>query len=335
MSYHFQPAQRGNTPYIIGLAGPTKSGKTFSALRLATGLAGGGKIAFINTEPFGHQYADLFRYEACELGAPYRPASYTEAIEAAALIKPAVLIIDSMTHMHDGPGGMNEWHDELMHEMAKGNPARVEKMNAPAWVTVKGAENHFVYTLQGLRCHVILCLRAKEKIKITKDGKWIDLGWRPIVSDRIAFETLFTLMFLPYSGGVPELTISELRTPFDTMIPKDQQINEALGERLAEWAKGGATPQRAAVSDRTPPLPAAMPSGPPARGETGGISSSGEPADWEIMVSDFVARFDESTTRDEAETWRARWVARKETVPEVGRQIVQAAVERAKARLRA
>ncbi len=76
MSFTFRPAVREHTPLIIGIAGPTKSGKTMSALRMASGLAGGKPVAMINAEgPRGHQYADTFKYVACDLVPPYRPTS--------------------------------------------------------------------------------------------------------------------------------------------------------------------------------------------------------------------------------------------------------------------
>jgi len=235
----FRPAKRIPAPLVIGLAGPSKSGKSLSGLRMATGLANGGTILMVNTEPHGHHYADRFTYQAFDMAPPHRPDKYTEVLAAAQALNPAVLIIDSLTHMHDGIGGMNEWHDEIALEMAQGDRKRAEKMNAPAWAVVKASENHFVYQLLSMGCHVILTFRAKEKVKIARDGKWHDLGWRPIMSDRIAFETMFTLMFLPYSGGVPDLDVSELRWPFDgDFIPKDKPVDEALGRSLAEWAKG-------------------------------------------------------------------------------------------------
>ena len=70
-------------------------------------MAAGGTVAMINTEgPKGHQYADAFKYVAVDLVKPFRPISYTEAVEAAKLIQPSVLIIDSVSHMQDGPGGI-------------------------------------------------------------------------------------------------------------------------------------------------------------------------------------------------------------------------------------
>lgn len=237
--YTFRPAVRENTPLIIGLAGGTKSGKTMSALRLATGMANGGLIAMLNAEgPRGHQYAEKFRYQACELEAPYRPTHYTEALQAAAALKPSVVIIDSGSHMWDGPGGVLEWHEEILDRIAGDDQKRRERSTFAAWVEPKAAENAFIYQMLAMSCAVILCLRAKEKIRIVPGKPPIDLGWQPIVGERVAFETLFTLMLPPHSGGVPDLSISDMREPFGEMIPKDNPLDETLGLRLAEWAKG-------------------------------------------------------------------------------------------------
>ena len=237
-----RPAKRQNTPLIIGLAGPSKSGKSYSALRLAVGLAGGGRIIMLNTEPHGHHYADQFPYETADIGSPHRLEKYIEALEVVAQEKPAVLIFDTLTHLWDGIGGIKETKDEIALRMAKGDESRMEKMSAPAWAQVKADENHFIYKMLELNCHIILCFRAKDKMHIPKKGgEWTVIPMVPIMSDRIAFETLFTLTFPAYAHGVPDLAISAMREPFDTMIPPGKPIDEALGARLAAWARGGSS----------------------------------------------------------------------------------------------
>ena len=241
MTFSFRPATRVNTPLIIGIAGPTKSGKTYSALRVATGIAQGGTIAMLNCEGArGHQYAEKFNYMACDLDAPYSYDRYLDVLKAVADLKPAALIIDSMSHAHDGPGGMLEQHDAEVDRMAGTDRAKRERVNFAGWIKPKAAENKFIYALLSLACPTILCFRAKEKIKIVKGKDPIDLGWQPIASERIAFETIFTLMLLPHSKGIPNRELSEMREPFDTLVPFDKPLDEGLGRELEQWAKGGA-----------------------------------------------------------------------------------------------
>jgi hypothetical protein len=257
-SFHFAPPRPTTLPVIAGLAGPSKSGKTFSGLRLATGLAGGGQIAFINAEGArGHLYSNLFQYVAVDLTAPYRPERYTEALKAAIAIEPAVIFIDSMSHMHDGPGGLLEYKEDEVDRLAGANASQKDrdKRNAQAWIKPKAAENEFLYTLLSAVCHVVLAFRAKEKLEWRTGGAPKELGWQPIASDRVTFETLFTLMLPPHSNGVPDLKLSDMRTPFDTLIPPNKQLSEDTGRALAEWAKGSEAPALPREADAHPSAP--------------------------------------------------------------------------------
>lgn len=245
MSFSHRPAKREKTPLVVGIAGPTKSGKTFSAHRVARGLANGGPVTMINAEGAkGHQYADEFAYTAIDITRPYRPERYTEAVRYALSLqpRPSVLIVDSMSHMHQGPGGLLEYHQDELDRLAGPDASQRDrdKRNASSWIKPKAAENEFIYTMLEADCHLILCFRAREKLKWVKGGAPIDLGWQPIAGEQVAFETLFTLMLPPHSKGVPDLAISEMRSPFDKLIPTGQPLSEATGQALAAWAAGSA-----------------------------------------------------------------------------------------------
>lgn len=254
MTVTFRPARREHTPIVAGLAGPTKSGKTMSAHRLAVGLAQGGPVAMINTEGAkGHQYADRFQYIATDVEAPFRPEKYTEALHAALSLspQPAVVIIDSCSHMWDGPGGILEWHEQELDRIAGQDQKKRERSTWTAWIKPKAAENHFIYALLEADCHLILCFRAKEKIKIVTGKPPVDLGWQPIASERVAFETLFTLVLPPHCKGVPDMDASEMREPFDTLIPTGKALSEETGVLLGNWAAGSGN--GAGAVDQTPP----------------------------------------------------------------------------------
>lgn len=60
MSIQFKKAIRENVGLLIGLAGGTGSGKTYSAMRLASGIAGDKPFAVIDTEAGrAKHYADF------------------------------------------------------------------------------------------------------------------------------------------------------------------------------------------------------------------------------------------------------------------------------------
>src|SRR5512135_1544389 len=106
-NFTFRPAKRQNVNLLIGLAGGTGSGKTFSAFELATGIAGGKRFAVIDTEAGrALHYADAFQFDHGDLRAPFTPDAYTEAIMAADAAGYPVIIVDSMSHEWSGDGGI-------------------------------------------------------------------------------------------------------------------------------------------------------------------------------------------------------------------------------------
>jgi hypothetical protein len=240
MSFIFRRAIREDLPDIYGLAGPSKSGKTYSALRLAAGLANGGKIAMINTEGNrGNRYADKFDYDVVNLEEPFSMKRYEEATKAAKAISPAVLIIDSVSHAHEGVGGMLDQHETILDRIAGKDYEKRHKMTWSAWIEPKADEARMINAMLQMDCFIILCFRAKEKLKIERGKDPISLGWQPIASDRIHYETAFTLILPPGSKGTPDMSAngSELREPYDTIVT-NKQIDEELGRKLAEWAIG-------------------------------------------------------------------------------------------------
>jgi len=80
-----------------------------------------------------------------------------------------------------------------------------------------------------------------------------------------------------------------------------------------------------------PPVDPGHREGPPARPEE---ATGNAPAEWEVIANDYIAVFDQSQTRDEAEEWRLRWTKIKHTLPEAAQAPVAEALARARARLR-
>lgn len=113
-------AVRENIFVKIALMSPSGGGKTFSALRLATGMVDemkkedtlngtNGKILLANTEgPRGRYYANEFQYDIVDLSDPYAPELFTDLINYAVAEKYSVLIIDSSSAEWEGKGGCLE-----------------------------------------------------------------------------------------------------------------------------------------------------------------------------------------------------------------------------------
>ena len=86
-AFAIKPAVREQVPVMVGLMGASGSGKTYSAIRLATGIqrVTGGDICVIDTESRrALHYADDFKFLHMQFDAPFGPLRYLEAIKAAA-----------------------------------------------------------------------------------------------------------------------------------------------------------------------------------------------------------------------------------------------------------
>src|SRR5208282_4359269 len=100
MTVTFNRAARGQSYVMVGIAGYSGTGKTFSALRIARGLAGGDPFAFIDTEADRALHYDWFAqpWDHARLDPPFTPAAYLDAIMAAEQAGYKVCVVDSASH---------------------------------------------------------------------------------------------------------------------------------------------------------------------------------------------------------------------------------------------
>lgn len=256
-----KPAKREAVGLLIGLVGPSGAGKTYSALRLAGGMqrVAGGDIAVIDTESRrALAYAEDFKFEHVDFAPPFSPLDYKAALTQMVESGARVIIIDSASHEHEGEGGVLDMHESEVDRMAGNDLDKRERVKMAAWVKPKGQRRAFINALVQCNRHVILCFRAKEKIAVKQGKPPVDLGWQIIGSDELSYELTLQFLLKPGAKGVPTWT-SELEAERAVMkVPKQfrdwfgtpEQINEDLGERLAQWARGDAVPRAAARAEK-------------------------------------------------------------------------------------
>lgn len=250
MTFEFRPAVRDKTSLLIGIAGPSGSGKTYSALRLGRGLVGEKEaLALIDTEAGrALHYAELFDFDHGDLKPPFAPDAYTEAIVAADQAGYAVIVVDSVSHEWEGDGGCLDFHEAELERMAGGDLDKRERVKFAAWIKPKGQHKRFVARLLQCRAHLILCLRAEEKVKIAqvegKDGRkrseFVNAGWQPLCEKRFMFEMTCSFMLTDEAPGVPRPI--KLQEQHKSAFAEGQQISEVSGRTLAEWAAGKSAP---------------------------------------------------------------------------------------------
>lgn len=254
------PAVREATPLIIGLDGPSGSGKTFSALRLGTGIqrVSGGDIFFIDTEARrALHYADKFKFRHLPFKAPFGPLDYLAAIEHCVNKGAKTIIIDSLSHEHEGPGGVLEMHEQEVQRLAQLWNAKPAAVQMTAWSEPKKQRRRLINTILQLNVNLICCFRAKEKLKIQKGKDPIDMGWMPIAGEEFVFEMALCCLLLPGAKGVPtwqsdypgERMMMKLPGQFVDLFGEVKQLDEDTGTKLAQWAAGTAAPKPPSVTE--------------------------------------------------------------------------------------
>lgn len=277
-------AKRERVPLLVGIGGASGSGKTFSALRMATGMqrVAGGDIAVIDTEARrALHYADKFKFKHLDFRAPYSSDDYRAAIEWCVGKGALTLVVDSMSHEHEGPGGLLEWHEAELDRLAGNDYAKRNRVTMLAWAKPKAARRRLINTIVQLGVNGIFCFRAKPKIKLPKRGSGekdpIELGWMPIAGEEFVYEMTVHALLYPGCGGVPiwnpelpgEKSMTKLPAQFIETFKKTGPLDEATGEAMAKWAAGDAReptgPAQGAVdrgAGASAPAPAQTPTGP-------------------------------------------------------------------------
>jgi hypothetical protein len=228
MTFEIAIAKRQGARLLIQLSGVSGSGKTYTALQLAFGLAGndGSKIIGIDTENRRMSlYADALpngaRFRTLDFYAPFSPKRYIEAIQAACDAGAEVIVIDSVTHEWESEGGC-EWI---------ANQSRF-----PDWKTAKAEHKRFMTFMLQCPAHIIACTRAREKTDFKDPKNPVNLGVQPIQEKNFSFEATVSLMMLE-QGKRQEV----LKCPAElqSILGRGKgYITAADGTALREWVDG-------------------------------------------------------------------------------------------------
>lgn len=267
--YNFRPAVRENVGLFIGLAGGTGSGKTWSAMKMASGIVGpGNRFAVIDTENRrALHYADDFNFDVLELAAPFNAARYEEALLAAVKAGYKAIVVDSASHEHDGAGGYLDMQAEDLAERVERMRKKakekgwsfnewdaIDKATPLSWTKPKRERKRMMQT--ALACStsipIIWCFRAEEKVFASKDGKLVAQNppiWAPICGNKMPFEMTVFFMMHRDNPGMP-IPI-KLQGQHKALFPLDKPISEASGRAIAVWAAGAAAQQQASMTAAT------------------------------------------------------------------------------------
>ncbi|MDT9105787.1 AAA family ATPase [Escherichia coli] len=239
--FQIEDAEREGARLVVGLGGVSGGGKTYTALQLAWGMANydSRKVGLMCTENRrGRLYSDALKDEAGkvhkfkigDLTPPFSPARYIEGIQAFVDAGVEVLVIDSVSHEWEGIGGC----EDIAHA---GNPKN------PKWNEAKREHKSFMNAMLQSPLHIIVCMRAREKVKLVKvNGKteYEPQGVLPIQEKNFTFELTASLML--WNGGKERDIIkcpSALQGIFGTAGEAERgYLTAAQGKALRDWVDG-------------------------------------------------------------------------------------------------
>jgi len=209
---------------IAGIAG---TGKTYTALRLASEL--GSRVALLDTERSSAEvYSDRFNFDVAQLDT-HHPQNYVDAIKAAQDYD--VLIVDSLSHAWMGRDGALD----LVGKQGK---------SFNAWGKVTPLHNLLLDTLLSYPGHLIATMRMKQAYEQEKDAKGkisvAKIGLATQQRDGIDYEfDLFGVMDV-----MNNITIEKSRCPeLSGMV--FSRPGEELASIIKTWLYSGVTPEAA------------------------------------------------------------------------------------------
>lgn len=224
----FKKATREQAKLRMAIDGPAGSGKTYTALRVATALVPGGRIAVIDTERRSaakYGGGKPFDFDTDE-PRTFSPKDYVTSIKEAAEAGYDVLIIDSLSHAWAGTGGALEIVDSHSDKFGKG------------WRSVTPMHNALVDAILTAPMHVIVTMRSKMEYVIDEKTKKITkVGLKPVQREGMEYE--FDVVIDMNDLHVGTVSKSRCSDIADRTYP---QPGEALAETLRSWLEDGEPP---------------------------------------------------------------------------------------------
>ena len=247
MAVSFKKAVREKVYAKVLLTGPSGSGKSMSALKMATGLyrkCGGEGIAYIGSEGDRDRlYAKSnnghgFDYDLLQISEPFTPEKYIEAIDAAIDAGYKICIIDSITQAWTY---LNDEHSKM-----GGN-------SFTNWSRLKPRHRAMVQKILTSPMHILITARGKDEwILEEKNGKQVPkkAGVGAVTDKDISYEVMLSLQ-IDQDTHIAHADKDNTRL-FDG---KYEIITEKHGEMLYDWCESGdvAEPKPTPAFTSTPP----------------------------------------------------------------------------------
>jgi type I site-specific restriction-modification system R (restriction) subunit len=230
----FQKAIREDIFVKVCTIAPSGGGKSYSTLRMATGLSKAlsqktgteERIAYIGSEGSRDKYyANEFDYDLLQLKNDFSPEKYMDALGDALESGYKIIVIDSISHEWAGKNGCLEIHSKMA-----GN-------SYTNWNKVTPRHNKLMDLILDCEAHVIVTVRGKDKYVMEEvNGKQVvtklNLGYQ----QRDDIEYLFTLSLNIEKDSHMFTSLKDNTHIFED---RNDVLTEKDGEKLFQWATNG------------------------------------------------------------------------------------------------
>lgn len=231
-TYTFTDATKAGARMRVALTAPTGSGKTYTALRLATAF--GGTIGLVDTDRHSaSKYADRFTFKTVPMFR-YDPADLVTVCAIAEDQGIDTLIIDTWSPFWSGEKGMLDQVDDVA------TASRGDKFGG-GWKAMKPVERRMLDAMFGFSGHLIVTVRSKVEWVVERNPDTGKMGPRRIglkPDQRDGFEQDFDV-----AGVLDDAILSITKSRCGDAIPIGavyRHPGEDLADIMIKWLGDGA-----------------------------------------------------------------------------------------------
>ena len=265
----FIPVPQINDPLTlsIGLSGGSGTGKTYTALLMARGIAEvvtgkpGAPIGYVDTENrralhYKAAFPEMMHFDMKAVDdagnvVGFGPERWIEVIDAAEAAGLPVVILDSFSHAWEGVGGVLDLHATTLDRLTRGDDSKKDARSQLAWAEVKPRYRRLIDRIVRAKTNIIICTRAKpvmqdfktkQNARPTKTRR-ADVPWDPAADGDLMFEMTTMVILDPSAPGHPVHQI-KVADQFKALLDQRRPMGIETGRKMAEWAKGQGDAQR-------------------------------------------------------------------------------------------